>query len=88
MQLSLYRALPEQEQLEQLQFLPTRQLFRTGVAATGATGSVTISGAATVVPTGVTATGSIGSVTVTSAANVVPTGVTATGAIGLLHKNR
>jgi hypothetical protein len=49
---------------------------------TGAVGTVSVSGAATVQPTGLQATASVGSVTVVAEANIFPTGVAVTGAVG------
>jgi hypothetical protein len=57
----------------------------TGVAGTGAVGSVTAIGAAIVLPTGVTATGYVGQVTVIGtgvAVDVQVTGVYAVGYVG------
>lgn len=54
----------------------------TGVSATGAIGSVAVTGTASVSATGVAATGAIGSVSVTGDANVAAAGVSATGAVG------
>ena len=53
-----------------------------GVSATGAIGTVSVSGAAIVAVTGVSATGAVGTVTVTGTAVVSLTGVSATGAVG------
>jgi hypothetical protein len=54
----------------------------TGVVGTGAVGSVTVTGAATVSATGVSGTGAVGSVTVEAGATVSASGVSGTGAVG------
>lgn len=54
----------------------------TGVSATGAVGTVTVSGDANRDQTGVSATGAVGTVTVSGDANRTQTGVSATGAVG------
>ena len=56
----------------------------TGVSASGAVGTVTVTAGATLTLTGVSATGEVGSVTATSGTGVslTITGVSATGAVG------
>lgn len=56
----------------------------TGVAGTGAVGSLAISGKANVALTGVAGTGSPGSVTIAAQATQALSGVSATGAVGTL----
>ena len=54
----------------------------TGLAATSAVGSVTVTGPANVSVTGIAGTGGVGSVTVDAAGQVEVTGVGATGGVG------
>ena len=54
----------------------------TGVAATSAVGSVTVTGPANVSVTGIAATGGVGAVTVDAAGQVDVTGLAATSAVG------
>lgn len=54
----------------------------TGLSATGAVGTVSVTGTAVAPVTGVTATGQAGSVFVIQSANVSVTGVAATGSVG------
>ena len=54
----------------------------TGLAATSAVGSVTITGPANVSVTGIAGTGGVGSVTVDAAGQVDVTGIAATGGVG------
>jgi len=63
---------------------PNALVALTGVSATGAVGSVTVTADATLTLTGVSATGAVGSVTVTSGTgvSVTITGVSATGGVG------
>ena len=54
----------------------------TGLAATSAVGSVTVTGPANVSVTGIAGTGGVGSVTVDAAGQVEVTGIAATGGVG------
>ena len=54
----------------------------TGLAATSAVGSVTVTGPANVSVTGIAGTGGVGSVTVDAAGQVDVTGIAATGGVG------
>ena len=54
----------------------------TGLAATSAVGSVTVTGLANVSVTGIAGTGGVGSVTVDAAGQVEVTGIAATGGVG------
>ena len=54
----------------------------TGLAATSAVGSVTVTGLANVSVTGIAGTGGVGSVTVDAAGQVDVTGIAATGGVG------
>lgn len=56
----------------------------TGVAGTGAVGTLTVAGKANTTATGASATGAAGTATVAAKARVTPTGVGATGAVGTL----
>ena len=53
----------------------------TGVAGTGAVGSVSVVAEASVPETGLSSTGGVGSVTVLAAANTAVTGLTSTGSV-------
>jgi len=57
----------------------------TGIAATGAVGTVTIEGIANVSPIGIAATGAVGTVTIDNKNIFSVTGVSATGAVGSVN---
>ena len=59
----------------------------TGVAATGAVGSVVVNAKANVSVTGISATGAVGSATVSGKANVSVTGLAATSAVGSVKRH-